>query len=68
MDKKVYERNQKWLLKNPEKKKYYEYKSRSKSFIINLATEEDLKEIIDMCKQKIKEIKELKKQEKNKKE
>lgn len=54
MDKKVYDRKRKWNAENPEKKKYYEYKSRSKSFIINLATKDDLKEIIEMCKQKLK--------------
>lgn len=46
--------DKKYKAKNKEKTKYIQYKSRAKSFINNLATNEDLEEIKLMIEEKLK--------------
>lgn len=48
--------NQKWDEKNKERKLYINKRSTAKSFILSLATEEDLKAIEDYVKQRREKI------------
>lgn len=50
------EANKRWAEKNKEHKKYLNYRSTSRSFIRKLATEEDLKELVNLIEERSKEI------------
>ncbi|WP_054251781.1 hypothetical protein [Neofamilia massiliensis] len=43
---------EKWQQENREKSKRYSYKSTAKNFINNYATEEDLKELLDLIEER----------------
>ncbi|CAJ1188246.1 MULTISPECIES: hypothetical protein [Companilactobacillus] len=49
--------NKKWDEKNKERKKYIVKRSTAKSFIKNLATQDDLNELKELIKLKEKELK-----------
>ncbi|MCO6527764.1 hypothetical protein F5ESL0236_04635 [Lactobacillus sp. ESL0236] len=49
--------NKKWDEKNKERKSYINKRSTAKSFILNLATKEDLENILEYVEQRRTEIK-----------
>lgn len=50
------EANKRWAEKNKEHKKYLSYRTYSRSFIRKLATEDDLKELVNLIEERSKEI------------
>lgn len=49
-----------WEKRNKDKAKYYNYKSRVKTFVNQLATDEDLNWIIELAEERQKELREEK--------